>query len=62
MKPRNPLDVIDTCKRYKCFETTSNQPAIKQEDTSNHEDDPSGSSGAEVKGDSDDELPTDKNE
>ena len=62
MQARNPFDVIETCKRFKTIQTTSIKRRIKQEDTSNYEDDPSGSSGAEIKGDSDYELPTDINE
>ena len=61
-KPRNPIDVIETCKRFKTIQTKSIKRRIKQEVTTDYEDDPSGSSGAEIKGDSDYELPTDVNE
>ena len=53
MLSRNPLDVIETCKKFKTIQTTSTMRRIKQEDSSNSKDDPSESSGAEVKGDSD---------
>ena len=61
-KPSNPLDVIQTCKRFKTIQSKSIKRRIKQEPTTDYEDDPSGSSGAEIKGDSDYELPTDVNE
>ena len=57
--PRNPLDAVQTWKKFKSIRSPSNKQKIKQEFTSNFEDDPEGSSGAEVKGDSDYELPTD---
>lgn len=62
MQAKNPLDVIETCKRFKTIQTSSNLQRVRKEATSNSEDDPSGSSGAEVKGDSDYELPTDATE
>ena len=55
----NPLDVVQTWKKFKSIRSPSNKQKIKQEFTSNFEDDPSGSSGAEVKEDSNYELPTD---
>ena len=58
---RNLLDEIKTCKRFKTIQSTFSKRSIKQEPTSNSEDDPSGSSGAEIKGDSNYELPTDDN-
>ena len=59
---RNPLDAIEYCKRFKTIHSTTIKRRIKVEDASNDEDGPSGPSGAEVKGDSDYELPTDINE
>ena len=56
--PRNPLDAVQTWKKFKSIRSPSNKQKIKQEFTSDFEDDPLGSSGAEVKGDSDYELPT----
>ena len=61
-RPSNPLDVIDTCKRFKTIQTTSIKRRIKEEAISDYEDDSSGTSGVEIKGDSDYELPTDVNE
>jgi Protein of unknown function (DUF 659)/hAT family C-terminal dimerisation region len=58
MQSRNPLDVIGTSKRFKIIQTITNKRRIKEEDTFNSGDDPSGSSGAEVKGDSDYKVPT----
>ena len=57
--PRNPLDAVQTWKKFKSIRSPSNKQKIKQEFTSDSEDDPEGSSGAEVKGDSDYKLPTD---
>ena len=57
--PRNPLDAVQTWKKFKSIRSPSNKQKIKQEFISDFEDDPEGSSGAEVKGDSDYELPTD---
>ena len=57
--PWNPLDAVQTWKKFKSIRSPSNKQKIKQEFTSNSEDDPEGSSGAEVKGDSDYELHTD---
>ena len=59
LPPRNPLDAVQTWKKFKSIRSPSNKQKIKQEFTSDSEDDPEGSSGAEVKGDSDYELPTD---
>ena len=56
---RNPLDGVQTWKKFKSIRSPSNKQKIKQEFTSDFEDDPEGSSGAEVKGDNDYELPTD---
>ena len=55
---RNPLDAVQTWKKFKSIRLPSNKQKIKQEFTSDFEDDPEGSSGAEVKGDSDYKLPT----
>ena len=44
------------------IKTSRLKASIKQEVTSDREDDPMGTSGAEVEGDSDWELPTDVNE
>ena len=57
--PRNPLDAVQSWKKFKSIRSPSNKQKIKQEFTSDSENDPEGSSGAEVKGDSDYELPTD---
>ena len=57
--PWNPLDAVQSWKKFKSIRSPSNKQKIKQEFTSDSEDDPEGSSGAEVKGDSDYELPTD---
>ena len=57
--PRNPLDVVQTWKKFKSIRSPSNKQKIKQEFASDSEDDPEGSSGAEVKGENDYELPTD---
>ena len=57
--PRNPFDGVQTWKIFKSIRSPSNKQKIKQEFTSDIEDDPKGSSGAEVKGDSDYKPPTD---
>ena len=59
LPPWNPLDAVQTWKKFKSIPSPSNKQKIKQEFTSDFEDDPSGSSGADVKGDSDYELPMD---
>ena len=59
LPPRNPLDAVQTWKKFKSIRSPSNKQKIKQEFTSDSEYDPEGSSGAEVKGDSDYELPID---
>ena len=60
--PRNPLDAVQTWKKFKSIQSPSNKQKIKQEFASDSEDDPEGSSGVEVKGDSDYELLTDVTE
>ena len=57
--PWNPFDVVQTWKKFKSIRSPSNKQKTKQEFTSDSEDDPEGSSGADVKEDSDYELPTD---
>ena len=57
--PWNLLDAVQTWKKFKSIRSPSNKQKIKQEFTSDFEDDPEGSSGAEVKRDSAYELPTD---
>ena len=69
LSPRNkglpaktPLDALGNWKRFKTIPSTSTKARIKDADAFKSEEDLSGTSGAEVKGDSDYELPTDINE
>ena len=62
LPPRNPFDGVQTWKKFKSIRLPLNKQKIKQEFTSDFEDDPEGSSGAEVKGDNDYELPMDVSE
>ena len=57
--PWNPLDAVQTWKKFKSIRSPSNKQKIKLDFTSNFEDDSEGSSGAKVKEDNDYELPTD---
>ena len=61
-KPRNPLDAEETAAKFRIIQSRNIKRRIKKEVTSDCEDDPTGSSGAEIQGDSDYELPTDVNE
>lgn len=61
-KPKNPLDAIENAGKFKIIHLGSHKRRIKQEVSSDFEDDPTGSSGAEVKGDSDYTIPTDVDE
>ena len=59
--PKNPLDAIDHAPKFKVVHS-NHKRRIKKEVTSDCEDDPMESSGAEVKGDSDYALSTDPDE
>ena len=59
---KTSLDVFGACKRFKTIPSTSTKAKFKDADAFKSEEDPSGTSGAEVKGDSDYELPTDIND
>ena len=58
MPTKTPLDDIDNSKRFKTISSMSTRARFKDKDASISEDEPSATSGAEVKGDSDYKLPT----
>jgi hypothetical protein len=61
-KPKNPLEATQIAGKFKIIHSKGHKRRIKQEVTSDCEDDPMDSSGAEVKGDSDYALSTEADE
>jgi len=59
---KTPLDAVEMAKKFITIPRKVSKRKIKEESSTDGEDDLSGSSGAEVKNDSDYELPTDINE
>ena len=55
-KPKTPLDVLNEPKKFMSLPKKKSMWRVKKEHETDDEDDPSGPSGAEVKGDSDYEL------